>query len=78
MWGFFATEGDEVEVCFCLSIETVGISDSRIVLGAEQESGQASVQVQRNELSVKTDSLSFCLNCSGMISGQNTHRWYNW
>lgn len=63
-----------MEVCFCLSIETVGISDSRIVLGAEQESGQASVQVQRNELSVKTDSLSFCLNCSGMISGQNTHR----
>lgn len=25
--------GDEVEVCFCLFIETAGISGSRIVLG---------------------------------------------
>lgn len=68
--GFFAVGGGEVEVCFCLFIETVGISDSKIVL--EQNRNQVEL-VQKNELSVK-DGLSFCLNCSGMISGQNTHR----
>lgn len=69
--GFFAVGGDEMEVCFCLFMEPVGISDSGIVLG--QNRNQVKL-VQRNELSVKTDILSFCLNCSGVISGHHTHR----